>query len=212
VDSVVRTPDQTAIAKFWNAFAVNQSNQAFQDLALAHQMDLVDAARVLAMGDLVDSDAAIACFESKYHYLFWRPIMAIRNARIDRNPATRADPNWTPLLTTPNHPEYPAAHTCVTGAEAEMYAVVLRTKHIDVTIRGSADGTANDWTAIHTFATVTDLQHEVANARVWAGLHYRGSTQEGLVLARQVARWTLRRYFLAAGDHHSRRAEHRPEG
>ena len=201
VNSSIRTPEQTAVAKFWNAFAVNQSNQAFQDVAIAHGMDLVDAARVLAMGDLVDSDAAIACWDSKYHYLFWRPIMAIRNAQIDGNPATQPDPTWTPLLTTPNHPEYPAAHTCVTGAEAEMYAVVLGTHHIDVTIRGSADGTANNWAVIHRFETVSDLQRDVANARVWAGLHYRGSTMAGLELGRQVARWTLRRYFLPTTEH-----------
>ena len=211
VNSSIRTPEQTAIAKFWNAFAVNQSNQAFQDFSIAHGMDLVDAARVLAMGNLVDSDAAIACWDSKYYYLFWRPIMAIRNAQIDGNPATQPDPNWTPLLTTPNHPEYPAAHTCVTGAEAEMYAVVLGTHHIDVTIRGSADGTANNWAAIHTFNTVNDLQREVANARVWAGLHYRGSTRAGLELARQVARWTLQRYFLPAGSDHKRHADPRAE-
>ena len=184
-NSTVRSPEQTAIAQFWNANAVNQSNQAFQDVAITHRMDLVDAARMLAMGDLVDSDAGIACWDSKYHYLFWRPIMAIRNAQIDGNPATQPDPNWTPLLTTPNHPEYPAAHTCVTGAEAEMYAAVLGTHHIDVTIHGSADGTPNNWAAIHTFKTVNDLQREVVNARVWAGLHYRGSALEGLELARQ---------------------------
>ena len=195
-NSTVRSPEQTATALFWNANAVNQANQAFQDVAITHAMDLVDSARMLAMGDLVDSDAGIACWDSKYHYLFWRPIMAIRNAEIDGNPATQPDPNWTPLLTTPNHPEYPAAHTCVTGAEAEMYAVVLGTHHIDVTIHGSADGTPNNWTAIHTFRTVNDLQREIVNARVWAGLHYRGSALEGLDLARNVARWTLQRYFL----------------
>ena len=197
-NSTVRSPEQTAVAQFWNANAVNQSNQAFQDVAITHQMDLVDTARLLAMGNLVDSDAGIACWDSKYHYLLWRPIMAIRNAQIDGNPATQPDPNWTPLLTTPNHPEYPAAHTCITGAEAEMYAHVLGTHNIDVTIHGSADGTPNNWAATHTFNTVNDLKREVVNARVWAGLHYRGSALEGLELARDVARWTLRRYFLPA--------------
>ena len=196
VDSAVRSPEQTAVANFWNANAVSQSNQAFQDVAISHGMDLVEAARLLAMGELVDSDAGIACWDSKYHYLFWRPIMAIRYANIDGNPATTQDQNWTPLLTTPNHPEYPSAHTCVTGAESEMYAVALGTRRIDVTIRGSADGTPNNWTAMHTFRRVSDLQQEVADARVWGGLHYRGSVNAGLELARRVARWTLRRYFL----------------
>ncbi len=161
-------------------------------------MDVVDTARLFAMGDLVDSDAGIACFDSKYHYLFWRPIMAIRNAQIDGNPATQPDPTWTPLLVTPNHPEYPAAHTCITGAEAEMYATLLGSHRINVTIHGSADGTPNDWAAVQTFRTANDLDREVVNARVWAGLHYRGSALEGLELARKVARWTLQRYFQPA--------------
>jgi len=195
LDSTVRTPEQTAIAKFWNAASVNQSNQAFQDVATTHGMDLVQTARLLAIGNLLDSDVGIACWDSKYHYLFWRPIMAIRNAQIDGNPATQPDPTWTPLLITPNHPEYPAAHTCITGAEAEMYATVLGTHHIDVTIHGSADGTTNNWAATYTYKTVNDLQRQIVNARVWAGLHYRGSALEGLQLGRDVAHWTLQRYF-----------------
>ncbi len=198
VNSTVRTPEQTAIAKFWNAFAVNQSNQAFQDVAITHGMDLVDTARLLAMGNLLDSDAGIACWDSKYHYLFWRPIMAIRNAEIDGNPATQPDPTWTPLLVTPNHPEYPAAHTCLTGAEAELYATVLGTRHIDVAIHGSADGSTNNWAAVQTFTSASELDRQVVNARVWAGLHYRGSALEGLELGRGVARWTLQRYFQPA--------------
>jgi hypothetical protein len=195
VNSTVRSPAQTAVAKFWTAQAVNQSNQAFQDVAMAHEMDLVDAARLLAMGNLVESDAGIACWDSKFHYLFWRPIMAIRNAAIDGNPATEPDASWSPLLTTPNHPEYPAAHTCLTGAEAEVYAAVLGTHHIGVTIHGSADGTTNNWAATQTFESADDLERQVADARVWAGLHYRGSTTAGLELAEDVARWALRRFF-----------------
>ena len=108
VNSSIRTPEQTAVAKFWNAFAVNHSNQAFQDFSIAHGMDLVDAARVLAMGDLVDSDAAIACWDSKYHYLFWRPIMAIETPRSTGTPR----PNLIPTgrrcsrhQITPNTPQ-----------------------------------------------------------------------------------------------------------
>ena len=76
-----------------------------------------------------------------------------------------------------------------------MFAVVFGTRRINVTIHGSADGTPNNWAATHTFKTANDLKREVANARVWAGLHYRGSTIAGLELARDVAHWTLQRYF-----------------
>jgi hypothetical protein len=195
INSTARTPEQTAIARFWNANAVNQSNQAFQDVASTHAMGSVEAARLLAMGDMIDSDALIACWGSKFHYLFWRPVMAIRNADIDGNAATAADPAWTPLLTTPNHPEYPAAHTCLSGAEADVYAFVLGTRRIDVTFHGSIDGTPNNWAVTRTIERVRDLQREVADARVWGGLHYRNSTTAGLKIGDSVSRWVLHRFF-----------------
>jgi hypothetical protein len=190
-----RSAEQTAVARFWNANAVNQSNQGFQDVAGSRRMDSVEAARLLAMGNMIDSDALIACWDSKFHYLFWRPVMAIRNADIDGNPATEADRAWTPLLTTPNHPEYPAAHTCLSGAEADTYAFVLRTPRIDVTLHGSADGTPNDWTVTRTYERAGELRREVANARVWGGLHYRNSTAAGLRIGDSVSSWILRRFF-----------------
>jgi hypothetical protein len=122
--SAVRTPAQTAIAYFWNANAINQLNQTLQNAATQHNMDLLDTARLLAAGNMVPADAGMACFDSKYTYQFWRPITAIRNAGIDGNPATTADPAWTPLLTTPNHPEYPSQHGCVTSAVAQVPMVL----------------------------------------------------------------------------------------
>ena len=121
--------------------------------------------------------------------------MAIRNADIDGNVATQPELAWTPLLTTPNHPEYPAAHTCLSGAEADMYSFVLGTPRIDLTLHGSADGTPNNWTVTRTYMRAGDLRRDVANARVWGGLHYRNSTTAGLKLADSVSHWILRRFF-----------------
>ena len=200
VNSSVRTPEQTAIAQFWNANVINADNQALRDLAASREMDLVETARLLAMGDLVETDALIACFDSKYAYTFWRPVTAIRNAAIDGNPATTPDPNWTPLLTTPNHPEYPAAHGCATVALADAMAAALGTEHINVDIPGATGGGTTLTTSRH-YDTVHDLEREIVNARVWAGLHYRGSGEAGVELARDVARWALHRYFRPVDAH-----------
>ncbi|MBV9414962.1 MAG: vanadium-dependent haloperoxidase [Solirubrobacterales bacterium] len=193
LDSGVRTPEQTAIAQFWNANAINVDNQTLRDIATQHGMDLVDTVRLLAMGDLVMTDAGMACFDSKYTYQQWRPVTAIRNADLAGNPATTADPTWSPLLTTPNHPEYPAQHGCITSALAQVIATALGTDTINATIPGAQAGTTTLTT--QTFATVRDLTAQLVNARVWAGLHFRTS-----VLAREtpgphVANWTLQRYF-----------------
>ena len=102
--STARTAAQTATALFWNANVINQYNQVYRTIATSHNFDLVDTVRLLAMGNMVASDAGIACMDSKYHYLYWRPITAIRGAGLDGNAAITADPAWSP---SDHHPEPP---------------------------------------------------------------------------------------------------------
>jgi hypothetical protein len=194
LNSTVRSPEQTAVAYFWHGNAINQYNQAFRDLATEHGFDLVDAARAIAMGDLVGTDALIECWDSKYHYSFWRPYTAIRNADVDGNPATDRDPTWLPLVNTPNHPEYPSAHGCLTGAEAEVFSALLGTNRIDVKIWGGTNGGTTLTTSLR-FEKVNDLTREIVDARVWIGFHFRGSTVAGVALGRKVAKYDIRHAF-----------------
>ena len=198
-DSAVRTDEETAIAEFWNANAINQINKAMRDLTTAHGLDLLETARGLAMSNLVNSDSGIACFDAKYHYTFWRPATAIPHADIDGNDRTTADPTWTSLLTTPNHPEYPAAHGCLTSSDAEVDAKLLDTHRIEVDIAGAVGRNVTTLTTSRHYATVEDLDREIVNARVWAGLHYRDSGEAGVKLGRNVAHWTLDRFFQPTG-------------
>jgi hypothetical protein len=112
VNSAVRTQAQKETACFLKANVINQLNTTLHGVATQHDMDIVDAARLLAAGNMVPTDAGRACFDSKYTYQFWRPITAIRNADIDGNLQTDPDTAWALLLTTPNHPEYPSQHGC----------------------------------------------------------------------------------------------------
>ena len=106
--STTRTAEQTLAARFWAEPPVQQSRGSFRRFVLDHQLDIVDAARFMAMVSVTQADAFIACFDAKYEYTFWRPITAIRAGGTDDNAATIADPAWTTLLPgTPNHPEYP---------------------------------------------------------------------------------------------------------
>ena len=138
--STVRTPAQTAIGQFWNANVIEQYNRVFREVATQHNFDLVDAVRLLAMGNMVGSDAGITCMDSKYHYLLWRPVTAIRNADKDGNTATDPSSTWSPLLTTPNHPEYPSAHGCVTAAVTDVLAATLKTTNINIDVPGATGG------------------------------------------------------------------------
>jgi hypothetical protein len=185
---LARTQAQTDTAYFWNGNVINQFNQALRDVATQHGMDLADTTHLLAMGNLVISDAGIACFDAKYTYLAWRPYTAIRST---------TDPDWLPLLNTPNHPEYPAAHGCVTSAFTQVLATALGTDQINVDIWGGAGG-ASTLTVKRHYQTVGDVQSENLNARVWIGFHFRSSGIAGLEVGNQVAQWSLKRYFRPA--------------
>jgi hypothetical protein len=191
----LRTQPETDIAYFWNANVINMFNQTLQNVATQHDMDLIDTVRLLAAGNMVTADAGMACFDSKYTYLLWRPITAIRNADLDGNPDTSPDATWAPLVTTPNHPEYPSQHGCLTSALGQVLANALGTSSIDATVPGATNG-GTTLTTSQTFATVDDLLTQLVNARVWGGFHYRNSVEAGEALGTAVASWELQRDFL----------------
>ena len=194
IDSTVRTPEQTAIAYFWVGNNINQYNQTMQNVIAQHDLDLVDAAHLFAVGEIVTTDAGIACFDSKFFYQAWRPITAIRNADKDGNPDTTADPTWQSLLPVPGHPEYPSQHGCFTAAFSDTLAAVLGTNHLDVTMPGGQNGSSVLTTTQH-FNTVNAMQKQVVDARVWLGFHFRNSVEQGEKLGNDVADWELDRYF-----------------
>jgi len=194
IDSTVRTPEQTAIAYFWVGNNINQYNVTMQNVVNQHQLDLVDAAHLLAMGNIVTTDAGIACYDSKFYYQAWRPTAAIQNADKDNNPDTTADPSWQPLGALPGHPEYPSQHGCFTAAFVDTLAAVLHTQHIDVVMPGGQGG-SNVLTTSQHFNTVHDVLDQVVDARVWLGFHFRNSVIQGEKVGNNVADWELGRYF-----------------
>jgi hypothetical protein len=198
LNSTVRTQSETDTAYFWNANAINQYNGTMRNAVNQNGMDLVDAAHLFAMGELTTADAGIACFDSKYFYLAWRPITAIRHADLDGNDATTADPGWTPLLATPTHPEYPSAHGCLTSALTDSVAAALHTQHLNITIPGATNG-GTTLTTSRVFNNVQDVQNQVVDARVWIGFHFRNSVVQGENLGNDVAKWDLRQAFQPAG-------------
>lgn len=201
-DGTGADPARAAVATFWTANVIAQYNLLFRQVAGARALDTREAARFMAMVNEVGADAQISVMHAKYHYLFWRPVSAIDPTSVqttdgfgsvaydDGNPLTVEQPGWRPLLTTPNHPEYPAAHGSITGAMSEVFSEYLRTKDIGLTVPG---GPALDQT--HTFAKVKDLRDEIVNARVWGGLHYRFSGEAGVTLGVKVARYDLHEAF-----------------
>jgi VCPO second helical-bundle domain len=205
----VRTDEQTAIAKFWSANVVRQYNRVGREIADVRGLGLLETARLTAMVNLVGADALMSTFNAKYHYLFWRPVTAIDPTAViadgfgpapgydDGNLATIEQIGWRPLMTTPNHPEYPSAHGTITSAIAEVFTTVLGTNQINLDIHGlDPAGPPGNMDAVRHFHHPNDLRHEIIDARLWAGFHYRFSTVAGVVLGRQVAKFDLKHAFL----------------
>ena len=200
--STTRTPDQTDAAIFWQDHAFALWNRVFRTLAAQHHLAAADSARLLAATNLAAADAAIGCWNNKYHYNSWRPITAIRDADSDGNRATVADPGWTPLfdpatpvaagqlpLVTPPFPENPSGHNCAAGSILRTLRYFFGTDHIGFTASSNKSGTTR------TFHRLSDALQENINARVWAGIHFRTADLQGARLGKTVARYLHKHYF-----------------
>ena len=193
--SATRTAEQTIAARFWAEAPVQQARGSFRKFVFDHELDVTQAARFMAMISVTYADALIACFDAKYQYKFWRPITAIRAGDTDGNPATVGDPSWSTLLpATPNHPEYPSAHSCITPAGGRVIARFLGTKKIDLTVP-SLTGLGD-----RHYDRVRDLDYDVGNARIWGGIHFRSAVEDGIAIAGKTVNQVL--------DHHFQRSKH----
>ena len=189
LDSTVRTAEQTAVALFWTDHDIPQWNRNLVRLAADRGLGQVETARMLGMAHVAGSDAMIACFDAKYHYLSWRPIHAIHRADTDGNPQTVPDPTWQPLRPTPNHPEYPSAHACHSAAVTVALESFFGTGSVPFSLDSLVTGETRH------YARFKDVVQEVNRARVWAGFHFRNSDQEGASLGRKVGRFVVENFF-----------------
>ena len=143
------------------------------------------------------ADAIISVWHAKYIYGFWRPITAINLADTDGNPATTADPSWTPLLVTPPYPEYVSGYSGLIGAFTQALEDTLDTRHLRLTLISTAVPGA-----VRTYDSGQSLRNDVVDARVWLGIHFRTSDTRGVEMGQRVADWALDHYFAARGHQH----------
>jgi hypothetical protein len=190
ISSSIRTPDQTVYAWFWastsasffwNNVAVSLVNSASSD----PDHSSLQEARLLAQLNVAIADATIACWDAKYTYVSWRPVTAIPLADTDGNPKTLPDPAWMPLFATPAHPEYPSAHSCLSAAAGAVLANRFGDRtHFSV----ESDLMPG---VVRSFKSFSSALDEVKNARIFAGLHFRFSTDDGETLGASVAEYVL---------------------
>lgn len=180
-----RSSDQSEFALFWAGNTPLYWDRIAAQLAAAGSYSLTQSAHLFALLNITMADAVIACWDVKYRYVFWRPITAIRSGDLDGNPATAPDATWVPWLDTtptgtPAHPEYPSGHSTVSGAAA---AVLADTFGDDTPFTVTSDVRPGT----RAFSSFSAAVAEIADARVFGGIHFRVSCVRGNTLGQAVA-------------------------
>lgn len=194
----LRSDDQSELSLFWAGNTPLYWNRIASQISANHNLSLAQNAHLFALLNVIMADAAIACWDSKYRFVFWRPITAIRLGDTDGNPTTDPDPGWTPWLDslppgTPPHPEYPSGHSTVSGAAAYFLTAEF------------GDNTAFSVTSeirpgTRSFPSFSAVVAEIADARVFGGIHFRTSCVRGNLLGQAVAAYVLSK-TNHRGDH-----------
>ena len=191
-NSAVRSAEQTDIARFWasgpgTATPPGQWNMIASIIAQDQQLSLPQSARMYAILDMTLADAAILCWNTKYHYDLWRPVTAIQKADTDGNDKTTADSGWLPLLTTPPFPSYSSGHSTFSAAGAAVLAGIFGTDTIAFTLPSEVNGVAS-----RSFTSLSAAAAEAGRSRVFGGIHYEFDNVAGQTSGRQIANLALK--------------------
>lgn len=182
--SATRTTEQGNIAQLWHAADNADENRVLRSL-VPPAATLVDNARLFTLASMAATDAVVVAYDVKYAYPFWRPITGIRLADTDDNAATAPDAAWTPLIATPQHPEYISAHSIITGAMLGTGARILGDAQ---TFTLSSPGFPS---YTRTYGSISAACEEVGLSRVWGGIHYRASCNVGRDLGAAISAYVV---------------------
>ena len=155
-----RTAAQVAVTQSWVPFSGVVFNGIAADLIDKYHRPELEAARILAYANTAAFDAIIACFDTKFTYWFIRP--------------TQADPGITLAVGLPNHPSYPSAHSCETGAFQGVLSDAFPAER----------------------AYIEEVSQEASMSRIIGGLHYRFDGEGGLAIGHAAAMLALQRRGL----------------
>lgn len=193
----LRTPEQTDLAYFWAANYLAVWSQVLRELANANALDIGASARLFALAYMAMADAGITAWDTKRHYVTWRPITAIQEGDADGNPRTVADLNWQPLLNTPNYPDYTSGANNVTGAVTRMLQLFFKTHEMTFSVT-TTNPLALQQT--RTYSRFADAADDVVNARIYEGIHFRFSDTVARSQGREIAKWAYKHFLRPVND------------
>ena len=193
-----RTAEQTEIALFWVESSPLAWNRIARTVAAARRLDPWQNARLFGLLNVALADGYVASFATKYHYRFWRPASAIREAANDGNPGTvanAANATWMSLLPAPPIPEYESAHAVEGAAAAQVMKRVFGRHYVSFracSMSLPAGSRCNDGNPVwRTFRSFDQAAVENGDSRVYVGFHFRDGVEKGLKHGRQIGDWTV---------------------
>ena len=192
-----RTSEQTDLALFWAANYQVLWNHVLRDIATAHVHNIDDSARLFALANLAMTDAVITAWDTKLHYVFWRPVTAIHEADNDGNPETAGDADWQPLINTPNYPDYTSGANNVTGAATRALALFFGTNEMTFSVTTTNPAALQQ---VRTYNRFSDAAADVVNARIYEGIHFRFADVQARKQGRHVAQWAFSHFLRSVDD------------
>ena len=187
-----RTAEQTDLAYFYADNGFVQWNRAVRAIAAERINNLGDSARLFALLNIAIADAIITAWDSKYFYVFWRPITAIQEGDNDGNSRTQGDPTWQPLINTPNYPEHTSGANNISGAATRILDLFFDTDDLSFTV------TSNHPLAVQksrTYSHLSAAAEDVVDARIYLGIHFRKADEDARRQGQRVAKWVFKRFL-----------------
>jgi PAP2 superfamily len=195
-NSTERPQDRSDVAQLYAAIAAPAVwNIVTRQVVAVERVSLSEIARTFALVNMAISDAAVAVFDTKYHYVFWRPETAIHFADIDNNPRTDVDTSFTPFIPAPCFPSYPSGHGALSNAaRVVLQSLYGRHRRSVITLSSQALGITL------TYRSLRQITEDIADARVYGGIHYRFDQDEGAEQGREVGEFIFRHFLRPRGQ------------
>ncbi len=190
-DGAERTEYETLSTAFWSddlgtATPPGHWNVIAQDLARRRNLSVAECARLLALLNFAEADAAISCWNAKFFYNTWRPENALRELDPKLNPYAVSRPDFIPLMVSPAFPSYTSGHSTFSAAASHLLERYFGTDDIEFTV--TSDGLPG---AVRTFKKLSDARREIGMSRVWAGIHVMSDNLEGQKSGLKLADWVF---------------------
>ena len=201
-NSATRTPDQTEIAYFWVDGPGSQTppghwNSIAQEVATSKNTTLAENARLFALLNLAEADAAISAWQMKYEYDFWRPITGIRAGDDDTNGSTVGDPTWTPLLITPPFPAYVSGHSIFSAAGAAILADLFGDITPFTSDSDNLEINGNQVVLTRSFNSFSQAALEAGRSRIYGGIHWDCDNEFGWEAGDALGKYVSANYLTA---------------